>query len=345
MNKSDLLKVLNNVTIENNNPKRNKHEKVLLIDGLNLFMRNFAMVNFINESGNHIGGLSGSLRSLGALIRIIQPTSVYVVFDGLGSSQNRKNLLPEYKSGRNVNRVTNWDAFENIEEEQDAKISQVIRLIHYLKCLPVKTLSIDKVEADDVIAHYSSFFKEKHNSTVVIVSNDNDFIQLVNDNVIVYRPSEKEFYDSSSVRNKFKLLSENFIIYKTLLGDNSDKISGIKGLGEKKLKKYFPELNLKYVSLEDIFNICEKRYKEHLIYARILFEKENIKRNYKIMDLKNPIIDDEEKNGLEQFAETNIPKLNKKDFMKLYKDDGLNNSIRNVDNWINEIFLELENIN
>ncbi len=108
MDAKDLLSLLNNVVEENETESLNKHDRVLLIDGLNLFFRNFAMLNFVNEDGVHVGGLGGFLRSLGTLINRIQPTSVYVVFDGVGSTINRKNLLPEYKSNRNITRITNW---------------------------------------------------------------------------------------------------------------------------------------------------------------------------------------------------------------------------------------------
>ena len=62
---------------------------------------------------------------------------------------------PEYKSGRNTNRITNWDAFDDIDEENNSKVDQITRLIQYLKCLPVKVVSIDKLEADDIIAYMS----------------------------------------------------------------------------------------------------------------------------------------------------------------------------------------------
>ncbi len=90
--------MLNKIEHGSGSPQSNRHDRVLVIDGLNLFLRNFAVLNFVNEEGTHIGGLAGFLRSLGSLIKQIQPTSVYIIFDGVGSSTNRKNLLPEYKS-------------------------------------------------------------------------------------------------------------------------------------------------------------------------------------------------------------------------------------------------------
>ena len=100
MDKKDLLNLLDNMDKPSNPVGTfNKHSRVLIIDGLNLFLRNFAVLNYVNQDGVHVGGLGGFLRSLGFLITQNKPTSVYIVFDGIGSSTNRKNLLPEYKSG------------------------------------------------------------------------------------------------------------------------------------------------------------------------------------------------------------------------------------------------------
>jgi len=191
MDKKDLFKLFDNIT-QDSKPKNeatfNRHDKVLIIDGLNLFLRNFAVLNYVNQDGIHVGGLGGFLRSLGFLINQNSPTSVYIVFDGVGSSINRKNLLPEYKSGRNVSRMTNHNTFEDIDEEQDSKVNQIARLIHYLKCLPVNLISIDKVEADDIIAYLSSYMSTKYSSKCIIVSADKDFLQIVDDNITVYSP-------------------------------------------------------------------------------------------------------------------------------------------------------------
>jgi len=219
MKHKELFNLLDTIQEDQETPTQSRHERVLLIDALNLFFRNFATMNIINPQGIHIGGLGGSLRSLGVLIRDLQPTSVYVIFDGAGSSTNRKNILPEYKSGRNIQRITNWDVFENIDDEHDSKIDQIVRLIQYLKLLPVKTTLIDKVEADDVIAVVSQKLVEKYNSTVFIVSSDKDFVQLVTDKIILFRPIEREYYTPITVKDKFGVLAKNFILYKTLLGE------------------------------------------------------------------------------------------------------------------------------
>jgi DNA polymerase-1 len=344
MANSDLLKLLNNVVEENDTPS-SPYERVLLIDGLNLFFRNFAMLNIVNEHGIHVGGLGGFVRSLGTLINAIQPTSVYVVFDGEGSATNRKNLLPEYKSGRHVSRITNWDIFDTVDDEHDAKVDQIIRLIQYLKCLPVKTVALDKVEADDIIAYLSKELSTKHNSQCFIVSSDKDFIQLVNDKVTVYRPIEKDYYTPESVKEKFKVLPENFLHYKVLLGDASDKVPGIKGLGAKKIDKLFPELLERPLTLEELLEISASKHKENIIYSRIVFEENSLRKTTRIMDLHNPMMDELEKNFVSDLIDQKAPLLNVETFLRLYQEDGLRHLVKNIEFWINNQFRTLNSYN
>ena len=339
MKKKELLELLNNM--DEQGEETVEGQRVLMIDGLNLFFRNFAILNMVNPDGVHVGGLGGFFRSLGAMIRQIQPTSVYVVFDGAGSSNNRKNLLPEYKSGRNLQRITNWEVFENLEDEDDSKIDQIVRVIQYLKTLPVKTVSIDKVEADDIIAHLCTVVPKDPKDKVFIVSSDKDFIQLVNENVIVYRPMEKEYYTEDTVREKFNMSPSNFIIYKTLMGDNSDKVKGVKGLGEKKLQKLFPELREKDVTLDDIYDICESKFKEHVIYSRIIQDIDSLEKNYKIMDLSNPMLDENDKKYLNKVVESPETEYIPEQFLAFYNADKLGGIIRNVEFWIKDVFENL----
>ena len=341
MKHKDLLKLLDNM--EEQGEETVEGERILMIDGLNLFFRNFAMMNMVNPDGIHIGGLGGFFRSLGAEIRRVNPTQVYVIFDGAGSSNNRKNLLPEYKSGRDLQRITNWDAFDNLEDEHDAKVDQMVRIIQYLKTLPVKTLSIPKVEADDVIAYLSGVIPQDPKDKVFIVSSDKDFLQLISKNVIVYRPMEKEFYTEETVVEKFKMSPTNFILYKTLMGDNSDKVAGVKGLGPKKLYKLFPELSERDLTLDDIYNICESKFKENVIYARIIQNIDALERNYKIMDLSNPMLDENDKNYLYNIVESKELNFLPEQFIAMYNEDKLGGMIRNLEFWIKDVFSELNN--
>jgi len=346
MDKKNLFNLLNNITKDSDiEATFTKHDRVLIIDGLNLFLRNFAVLNYINQDGIHIGGLGGFLRSLGFLINQNKPTSVYIVFDGVGSSLNRKNLLPEYKSGRNARRITNSEAFGDLEDEQDSKASQIGRLVHYLRCLPIKLISLDKVEADDIIAYLSRYMADTYNSKCVIVSADKDFLQLVDNNITVYSPITKEYYTPSAVKEKFGLPPKNFLLYKTLLGDDSDKIPGVQGLGPVKLYKLFPELAQREMSLDDIFDISEAKYKDNVIYSRIVFNSISIRKNHKIMDLSNPLVDENEKQTIQELTSVRTYNLKPEEFLKLYHEDGLVNVLKNVDYWIKDTFKVLSSFN
>lgn len=338
MKHKELFKLLDEVQEQGEETIVKKHDKVLLIDGLNLFFRNFAMMNMVNPDGVHIGGLGGFFRSLGAMIRQTQPTSVYVVFDGAGSTANRKNLLPEYKGERNLQRITNWDAFDSLEEEHDSKVDQIVRVIQYLKLLPVKTTLLDKVEADDIISVLATKLVEKHNSTCFIVSSDKDFLQLVTDKIILYRPMEKEYYTPKVVKEKFGVSPKNFILYKTLLGDNSDNIPGVKGLGVKGIFKKFPELQEKDLTLDDIFEISTRKFKDHVVYSRVLHDEDRIKTSYKVMDLGIPMIDDKEEEYLDNLIDEKFPEFNPEMFIQFYNTDQLGGMIRNLDIWLKDIF-------
>ena len=316
-----------------------KHSRTMFVDGLNLFFRNFATLNYINQDGVHIGGLAGFLRSLGTLIKVIQPTSVYLIFDGMGSSTNRKNLIPEYKSGRGVTRMTNWDIFDSIEDEDEAKYGQIARLVHYLKCLPVTVISIDKAEADDVIAYLAKKVTQSTpQSKAFIVSSDKDYLQLVNDEITVYRPTEKDFYTYATVVDKMGVLPENFILLKTLTGDNSDSVKGIKGMGAKTAVKLFPQLKTEPITFNDLITIAEGKYKDNVLYSRLIFEEEQLRKTHKIMDLHNPILDEGQIELINELSSAPTPKLRPGEFLKMYHEDGLGHILKAPNYWIAETF-------
>jgi len=334
--KKDLLNLLNNIqehTEELPDPNR-----YLLIDGLNLFFRNFSAINTVNSNGVHIGGLGGFFRSLGSLIRTIQPTQVYVVFDGVGSSNNRKNIIPEYKSNRNITRITKHELFDNLEEEDDSKVDQIVRIIQYLKTLPVKTVSLPGVEADDIIAYLSNTLPTKPEDRIFIVSSDKDYLQLVTEQVIVYRPVEKEYYTTDTVKEKFNVLPYNFLLYKLLMGDSSDGITGIKGLGSKGLFKKFPELAIQKLSLDDIINLAEARLKEHVVYARVIHDVDLLEDKYRVMDLSNPMMSDKDKMFIDKFVENTHLNFFPHTFIDMCNEDQLGNLIRNTEFWVQDIF-------
>ena len=99
---------------------------------------------------------------------------------------------------------------------------------------------------------------------------------------------EKKFYTPNDIKEKYNIPPENFIIMKTLLGDNSDKIPGVKGLGPKKFNKLFPELSTDVLSLKEILDVSAEKYKDNIIYSRIVFEEQNLKKVLQNNGFKKP---------------------------------------------------------
>ena len=102
------------------------NDHVLVIDGLNNFIRCFSAIPMMSDNGYHVGGLIGFLRSLGYLIKLIRPTRILIVFDGKGGSQKRKKLFPQYKAGRSFKSKLNRKV--EFSKEGDERTSMVQRL-------------------------------------------------------------------------------------------------------------------------------------------------------------------------------------------------------------------------
>lgn len=311
------------------------NSRVLIIDGLNSFLRAFTAIGWLNKDLLHIGGLTGFLRSLGYTIKLVRPTRVIIVFDGQGGSTNKRYIYPQYKANRGLTRVTNWDTFESQQEESESITNQIVRLIEYLKQLPIDLISIDKIEADDVIGHIVG----KLNGEVTIVSSDKDYLQLVTDKVSIYSPIKKKFYDRELVLKEFGVTPKNFLTQKILLGDQGDNVPGVKGVGSKTMLKNFPELGTEQeVSIDDILSKCEGKKK---IFEDIKNYEHQLRINKRLMDLKDPNIPDEAIEEIKSMLLDPYKAFNSQEFINLYHDDELGNTIPNLTMWLFNNFNEL----
>lgn len=312
------------------------NSKVMIVDAMNVFISAFSMIKHMNYFGHHIGGLSGFLRSLGSYITIIRPTRVILVFDGKGSSTNKKYIYPEYKANRGITRITNWDIFENQNEESEAITNQLVRLIDYLKCLPVDMVSVDKVEADDVIGYLSNQFDRE----VVIVSTDRDYLQLVSDKVMVYSPKKKIFYDKQVVLKEYGVTPQNFLNQKVVIGDNGDNVPGVKGIAHKTFSKLFPEMRGdRAYTIQEMLQSCETQKGNK--YQDILNFRHQILINEKLMNLSEPNISDPDKEYLHSVIQNPNKSFLTKEFVVLYNEDSLASSITNVNQWLFDKFRTL----
>ena len=329
-----ILDLLNNVQKDDTS---NPNSRVLIIDGLNLYLRTFAVNGMLNDRGVPIGGMMGFLKSVAYAIRETNPTRLIVVYDGAGGSQRRRKLHPNYKGNRKPGkRITRWDAFKNVEEEKQAMKIQFSRLLEYLDTLPINVLSIDRIEADDTIAYITNNLLKDE---VIIMSADQDFLQLVNDRVTVWSPIKKIFYTPEKVLEDYGVPAHNFLMYKILMGDKSDNLEGVKGLGPKKLPKILPDISSKPLDLNFILDYASKGTEP--MHKRITESANQLSLNETLMDLKNPPISGELKLQITRLIEAPINLLSSNSFNTMYTDDQMGNAIDIPDIWLKQHFTKL----
>jgi len=326
-NYGDILKNLKET------PPRELNDHILVVDAMNMLIRSFSLLKAMNPSGTHIGGLVGFLRSLGYVTRIFDPTRVVVVWDGKGGSGNRQNIDPNYKAQRATARITHWGLYDTREEEQEALVNQLLRVQDYLECLPMQQIVMEKLEADDIIA-YLAKQAAGNNKKVTIISSDKDFLQLVNDNIEVYAPVKKKTLNSSNILEELKVLPKNYNVIKALLGDNSDNLAGVKGLGIKTIVKEFPDLVNKVTDLDYVFSVCENKLEDKKIFAKIIHSWDRVETNFKLMDLHETTLDDKEKNHILDIIKSDIPDLQTGAFLHLLDQDKIEGITKNTEGWL-----------
>ena len=340
---NDRLKDLWNEVQDDNENKSDLslNSKILIVDGLNTFIRSFSANPSINDDGIHIGGLVGFLKSLRFTISRINPTRCIIVFDGKNGSKKRRKIFEHYKQQRRVrsklNRNVDW-AVAPMDEHQSMK-KQIGRLVKYLEQLPVTMVTIDNIEADDTIAYIAqNIFTDSKN---IIMSTDKDFLQLVNENNTVWSPVKKFMYDNDRIKNEFGLLSSNFILYKILNGDKSDNINGGPGAGLKTIIKNIPEVADREIPVMELIDLIEKNKNKNKFFEKASNNYSLIKRNYLLMQLQQVDISNTIKLKIQDYVNNTIPGLTKYKFTTMFMQDKLWSQIPDLNLWITE-FLKLE---
>lgn len=323
---ADILKELSS---EKKKPD-NISDKVLVVDGLNTFLRAYAVSPSSTTDGDHIGGISGFLYSLGFAIKRFSPTRCIVVFDGIGGSKRRKKIFPEYKANRGSAKAAKYNRaydFQDGINDDKMKGLQLKRLMEYLDALPITVICIDNIEADDTMAYITHLNKE---SNFVIMSADRDFLQLVDTNVKVWSPTKKKVYTVGKVIEEYGVHPHNFALYKAINGDVSDNIPGIKGFGKVTIKKHFGFLiDEQRHTIEDLTEQATKNIK-YKACQRLVENTDILARNYQLMQLEESIISGQLKLQIVGELACEIPKLNKYQFHLLSLKDKLFTVIKNV---------------
>ncbi len=194
--------------------------KLLLIDGNSIMNRAFYGIRALtNKNGFPTNALTGFLNIYLKLMKEEQPDHIAAAFD-LKAPTFRHKMYDGYKATRHA------------MPEDLAKQMPVIRIL--LRDMGIPVLEVEGYEADDIIGTLSRVAKEK-NSDCVIMTGDRDSFQLINDRVTVRLAANKEdvFYTPGKIREVYGVEPIQMLEVKALMGDSSDNIPGVKGIGEK----------------------------------------------------------------------------------------------------------------
>jgi DNA polymerase-1 len=299
-------------------------KRLLIIDGQNMFIRNYVMSPQLDINGNPIGGLTGFMRSLQKEVRRAKPDRVAICWEGPGGSQKRREKNKNYKLGRKAPRLNREYTFATPEEERENKYSQLVRLTEYLDNLPILQLSIENVEADDIIA-WLCHCNEYSDWQKLIISNDKDFIQLCDDKTVLVRPGKnEEVLNKNNVLEQYNIHPRNFAWARAITGDKSDNLEGVKGLGLATVAKRFSFLseNQDY-TLKDIMTHAKNNNSKIKAYQNVLDSEEIIASNYEIMQLYTSTISSQGVNKLKYAIKNDGVNLNRSEIRKMLLKDGI----------------------
>lgn len=332
------LAILNELKTRSHDEELTKDSRVLVIDGLNTFIRCYAASPVLNDDGEHVGGISGFLLSIGHAIKAINPTRVIIVFDGKNGSARRKQIYPEYKAHRNfkvrLNRAETVD-------KQDNQLHQLIRLTEYLTQMPFTVVIQDNTEADDVIAYIvNDHFKD---SQCFIMSSDKDFLQLITERIHVWSPTKKKLYYDEDIFEEYGVYPNNFALFKAIIGDPSDNIPGIDGVGAKTLINRFPIIQQQdKLSVEDFMEYVNNINDKTKTLQTVKQSSELIERNMQLVQLSESNMSVTNKLKTQHLIDQPITRFVKPTFHKMLIEDKMTTAIKNVDFWLREVVQKLD---
>jgi DNA polymerase-1 len=310
--------------------------KTLLVDGNNLFKIGFHGVRDLYSDGDHLGGIYHFINILRRFLEEHDHDKVVVFWDS--NSSIRKSIYPQYKANRRQ---------DMNEDKYQSYLNQQSRIKEYLEEIFIRQVEMINNEADDLIAYYCKVAVEEQ---IIVFSADKDLTQLINENISIYSPVSKQYFKNGDniIINKVEIPHYNVLLCKIFTGDKSDNIDGIEGLGEKTLIKYFPQVQEKPCTIEELLDIARNipQKKPIKTLSNILTGKtkstilgeEFYNTNKQIVDLSNPLITDDGKTLVEQIYTDTIDPTDRgyKNLMRMMMEDGLFKYLPKDDEaWVN----------
>lgn len=319
---------------------------ILICDGSNLFIRAFFSMTdetLQNSKGQDTTAIYVFLKHFRKLVATEQPEQVYVVFD-FGRDARKKALYKGYKANRDIDmsNLAGYDLTLKMNEIESRKRQRDI-IIDILKTLPVRTIIVKQVEGDNLMAYAVNYFINL-NKTVTIVSNDQDFYQLLgNENIKIFNPHKKEYVDKNNVEEKFPkkipgiVPLKSFRLFKAITGDSSDNIKGIPLFKEKKFKELFDIIKESGTELpatiDELYACFNNIIATHKFWKYFSENRKLIETNWKLMDLIDMDFSPQTLSIIYQALEMKV-KYNKIDFMQLLIKENIITISSKVDSFV-----------
>jgi len=292
--------------------------KNLIIDGNNLLYRAFHKFNTKSRDGKSTSAIYGFPYILRSLVDLQSADNVMVVFDGK-KNKHRMEAFPEYKGTRTATKKARSVDMDNFVDQQ----TEVKAILQYLG---VPVLHKFNHEADDIMWLHARRCKRKGES-VVIVSTDKDFNQLLSARVSIWHPWKNKRITHKNIVEEYNYTPEECVDWLSLLGDKSDNIPGAKGIGEKTARKFLDEYGsiLNYIKgAGQEMNKFTRREAEELFYRnRTLIDLRYFARHYLKQDKINTNIPKGKKVNKKELAilcsKYDITSFSKDSFIKTFQ--------------------------
>lgn len=270
-------------------------KKIILVDGNNLLFRSYYATayagNFMNNSkGFPTNALFGFTNMINKIVNEEKPEYIIVAFDKGKTFRHEKYDV--YKDGR-------------VETPNELKI-QFPLAKELLTAMGIKYYEIDNYEADDIIGTFSEYCNKDSDYVGTIVSSDKDLLQLISDDVDIKLLKQKDYirYNKNSFEREYGIEPINVIDLKALMGDASDNIPGVKGIGEKTALKLLHE----YKTLDGIYENIDKISGK--LQEKLINDKDNAYMSYDLATIVRDVPMEIDINDI-KIKEPDMPELNR----------------------------------